>query len=112
MALSVEFADFCRSRGVTAGVLGLKGNPTKYTDVHPRWNQVWRQHRRHFITTVGDVCVDWTARQFDPAASVPVFYNDREQAIKGWDSSDVWFNGSDDLYGNGTPTLLPPSKVA
>lgn len=45
-----------------------------YQRVPHRWYQNGCRWAGHFVVRVGDLCVDWTARQFNPEAPFPLIF--------------------------------------
>jgi hypothetical protein len=70
-AMSMRFCRWLRGRDVPAAVLLLAGSRRPFPAGVGRWPLVDHTGVRHWVVQVGDVSVDWTFRQFDPAAESP-----------------------------------------
>lgn len=73
--VSAEYTAFLHSQGVEAQWVQVCGPRTPFPDADERWRSIEQPYWQHYVTRVpspaGDVYVDWTARQFDPAADHP-----------------------------------------
>jgi hypothetical protein len=70
-AVSEQFVTWACGRGLQAEMVQLAGSPD-FADALPEWWLVPADMRLHYVVRVGSVYVDWTARQFDPEAPVPL----------------------------------------
>lgn len=91
-ALAVRFARLTGGR-----VVRLVGSPAFSRPFGP-WRAIPPQFRIHYVAAVEDegclFVVDWAARQFDPAAPVPLIF--RELEATGWTAwNDVTPLGDD-----------------
>lgn len=64
LEVSNAFTKVCQTNGLTARTIRLE----------PPEPQPW--YAEHYVTLVGDTCVDWTARQFYNAAQDPADWKD------------------------------------
>jgi hypothetical protein len=90
LAMSARFTEWLRARGVAAGILHLTGMKAPLdAGAAGRWPACDPSTFQHWTTLVGDAAVDWTARQFDPAAPVPTVAPAAE-LTEGWNEAEVW----------------------
>jgi hypothetical protein len=71
LALSVRCALWLRERGVPCGLLHMAGTEKRSGRGAGRWPYTDPAETQHWTVRVGDWSVDWTARQFRPAAGWP-----------------------------------------
>ena len=113
LAVSARFAQWLRDRGVAAGLLhltGLDGGPAG--GAAGRWPRCDPEGFEHWTTLVGDLSVDWTARQFDPDADAPSVVPvdrlaERWRAVETWACEDC-----DRLVDDGAHAELAPAAMA
>lgn len=73
---SADYTAFLREHGVDAEWVQVVGPTTDLPDALPGWKALPQEHWQHYLTLVtapdgSAYYVDWTARQFDPAAGHP-----------------------------------------
>ena len=89
LALSARYAAWLRARGEPAGLLALRGSRAAFPGAAGRWPHCDLSGYAHWVTASGGWAVDWTLRQFDPAAGWPVVTPVAVLA-DGWDAVEVW----------------------
>ena len=90
LAVSARFAQWLRDRDVPAGLLHLRGLRDASVDgAAGRWPHCDPAAFEHWTTVVGDRSVDWTGRQFDPAAPAPSVVAVGRLAER-WDAVETW----------------------
>jgi hypothetical protein len=108
--LAPRFALQARGAGMTAAVdiLARAGN---VPDAHPRWQalrSIWAPATvllQHYVTRVTEpdtgraLIIDWTARQFDPAAPWPLVMSPFAGTY-GWELRGVRFAEHDHIWGS------------
>lgn len=87
-ALSAEVTSQLRRSGLTARWMYMVGSPaTPDLPADSPWHEVEPADRVHYVTRVDDlllgdsggpVYLDWTSRQFDPAADLPTVWRDSD----------------------------------
>lgn len=73
---SAAYTVFLQDQGLDATWVQVVGPNGHFPDAHPSWKGIEQQYWQHYVTQVTgpdgvDWHVDWTARQFDPAADYP-----------------------------------------
>lgn len=71
LAVSALCAQWLRERGVECGLLHFAGSRAPFPDGSGRWPYFDPRQVTHWTVRVGALSVDWTARQFRPAAGWP-----------------------------------------
>lgn len=90
LAVSARFAQWLRDRDVPAGLLHLRGLRGELPPgAAGRWPHCDPAAFEHWTTAVGDESVDWTGRQFDPAAAAPSVVPVARLAER-WDEVQTW----------------------
>jgi hypothetical protein len=88
-AVSVRFARFLREHHVACLLLVLTGPVADMTAAAGRWPYLNPSTASHWVVQVGDVIIDWTARQFDPAAELP-YLSPAATAGERWGVVEHW----------------------
>ena len=89
LALSGRYTAWLRDAGVPAGMLVLRGSRTAFPAAAGRWPACDPAGYAHWVTLSGDVCVDWTWRQFEPGAAWPLVSSVAALA-EAWVDVRVW----------------------
>lgn len=83
--VSAEYTEHLHAHGVEARWIQVQGCYTPRPSAHPAWRTIEPTFWNHYVTVVrtahGEHYVDWTARQFDPQAALPVVGTD---LVDGW----------------------------
>ncbi|KKL90102.1 hypothetical protein LCGC14_1908060, partial [marine sediment metagenome] len=78
--MSLQFHKFLKLKGVDSDLVEL----TDYTGYGAE-----SEYEAHTVVRVGDLFVDWTARQFDPTAPAPLVL-DEEELRAYWEHKQTW----------------------
>lgn len=100
-AVSASFVEWARRHDLDASLVQLEGSP-EYPDAFSPWKEIPRERRLHYVAKIGDLYVDWTARQFCPDAPVPLVTTesgwDKEFEIGGASARQVTFSSWEDVH--------------
>ncbi len=89
LALSARYTAWLRAGGVPAGMLVLRGSRVAFPSAAGRWPDCDPEDYAHWVTFSGELCVDWTWRQFEPGADWPAVLP--VDALAGaWRDVRVW----------------------
>lgn len=113
LAVSAQFAQWLRDRGVAAGLLHLKGMRDASLDgAAGRWPHCDPGAFEHWTTLVGDHSVDFTARQFAPDAQAPAVVA-VDTLGERWETVETWACPScDRLVDDPVHAELAPAAMA
>jgi hypothetical protein len=89
LAVSATFAGWLRERGVACGLLRLSSSMWPFTAATGRWPFCDPAAVAHWTVAVHGASVDWSARQFDPAAAWPDTLPIAELAAR-WRTVQSW----------------------
>lgn len=84
--ISKQFREFLEARNIKSSILmtlDYLGEP--FANIHPSWDKC--DFLCHSVVAVGDMTYDFTAKQFDPEAPVPLIMS-REDLNKLWGTVD------------------------
>jgi hypothetical protein len=89
LAVSVAFAVWLREHGIPCGLLRMAGSAQPFAAASGRWPFCDPAVFAHWTVSVGGASVDWSARQFDPAAAWPQVLPVAELASR-WREVEPW----------------------
>ena len=85
LPIALEFMAYAARCGVPSTLVEVAGYDGDLSRCHPKWRGVPGGSVIHYLVRVEDEYVDWTRRQFDLIASVPVVCTDL--VADGWSRS-------------------------
>lgn len=86
LPVAVEFMVHAASCGLRSALVQVSRFDGDMSRCHPKWKNVPKDSVIHYLVRVDDKYVDWTRRQFDALAPIPVVATDL--AADGW--SQAW----------------------
>ncbi|GAB2732537.1 hypothetical protein GCM10027273_09040 [Nocardioides pakistanensis] len=87
--VSAEYTEHLRMHGIDADWVQVVGPRGDFPDAQTQWRTVDQAFWQHYLTRVtasdGTPCyIDWTARQFDPAAAYPQITPVDDRYLAAW----------------------------
>ena len=85
LPIALEFMTHAAKRGLPSVLVQVSEYYGDLSRCHPEWEGVPADSVIHYLVRIDDKYVDWTRRQFDSLAPVPVVLTDLE--ADGWAQS-------------------------